>query len=147
MANPRVGTTARGGRPLSTSAPYGQATLQGSIHTLFKTAEFDEFGKVDDSVNKQFDPNFPMRRIAGSEVVHDAAYAWWKSMNGKGFVHWYKQAEAAFKSGMVSQDLRKKAKMTEKYFLELPSIAKLAEDYKPPENRGNITWERLGKAA
>ena len=68
-------------------------------------------------------------------------------MNGKGFVHWYEQAEAAFKSSMVSQDLRKKAKMTEKYFSELPSIAKLAEEYKSPENRGNITWERLGKAA
>src|SRR6266700_6313226 len=60
---------------------------------------------------------------------------------------WYEQAEAAFKSGKVSQDLHKKAKMTKKYFSELPSIAKLAEDYKSPENRGNITWERLGKAA
>ena len=147
MANPRVGTTARGGRPLSTSAPYGQATLQGSIHMLFETAKLNEFGKVDHSINKQFDPNFPMRRIVGSEVVHEATYAWWKSMNGKGFVHWYKQAEATFKSSMVSQELRKKAKITEKYFLELPSIAKLMEDYKSPENRGNITWERLGKAA
>src|SRR6266581_4139409 len=72
MANPQVGTTARGGRPLSTSAPYGQATLQGSVHMLFKTAELIESGKVDDSVDKQFDPNFPMRRIVGSEVAHDA---------------------------------------------------------------------------
>src|SRR6266705_156362 len=146
-ANPQVGTTARGGGLLSTSAPYGQATLQGSVHMLFETTKPNKFGKVNDSVDKQFDPNFPMRRIAGSEVVHDAAYAWWKSMNGKGFVHWYEQAEAAFKSGKVSQDLCKKAKMTEKYFLELPSIAKLMEDYKSPENRGNITWEKLGKAA
>jgi len=114
---------------------------------LFKTTELDEFGKVDDSINKQFDPNFPMRRTVGSEVAHDATYTWWKSVNGKGFVHWYEQAEAAFKSGMVSQDLRKKAKITEKYFSELPSIAKLVEDYKSPENRGNITWEKLGKAA
>src|SRR6266705_144249 len=142
-----MGTTARGGGPLSTSAPYGQATLQGSVHMLFKTTKLNKFGKVNDSVDKQFDPNFPMRRIAGSEVVHDAAYAWWKSMNGKGFIHWYEQAEATFKSGKVSQDLHEKVKMTEKYFLELPSIAKLAEDYKSPENRGNITWERLGKAA
>ncbi len=88
-----------------------------------------------------------MRRTAGSEVAHDAAYAWWTSMNGKGFVHWYEQAEATFKSSKVSQDLHKKAKMTEKYFSELLSIAKLMEDYKSPENRGNITWERLGKAA
>ena len=147
MANPQVGTTARGGRPLSTSAPYGQATLQGSVHMLFETAELNEFGKVDNSIDKQFDPNFPMRRIVGSEVVHDATYAWWKSVNGKGFIHWYEQAEAAFKSGKVSQDLHEEAKMTKKYFSELPSIAKLAEDYKSPENRGNITWERLGKAA
>src|SRR6266446_1932784 len=80
-ANPQVGTTARGGRPLSTSAPHGQATLQGSVHMLFETAELDGFGKVDDSVDKQFDPNFPMRRTAGSEVAHNAAYAWWTSVN------------------------------------------------------------------
>src|SRR6266700_4733408 len=147
MANPQVGTTARGGGPLSTSAPYGQATLQGSVHMLFKTAELDEFSKANDSVGKQFDPNFPMRRIAGSEVVHDTAYAWWKSVNGKGFIHWYEQAEATFKSGMVSQELHEKAKINKKYFSELPSIAKFAEDYKSPENRGNITWEKLGKAA
>src|SRR6266571_633763 len=70
-----MGTTARGGGLLSTSAPYGQATLQGSVHMLFETAKLVEFGKVDDSIDKQFDPSFPMRRIVGSEVVHDAAYA------------------------------------------------------------------------
>jgi hypothetical protein len=128
-------------------APYGQATLQGSVHMLYETAELDEFGEVNDPVDKQFDPNFPMRRIEGSEVAHDAAYAWWKSVSGKGFVLWYEQAEAAFKSGKVSQDLREKAKITEKYFSGLPGIAKLAEEYNSPENRGNITWERLGKAA
>ena len=114
---------------------------------LYKTAELNEFSEVDAPVDIQFDPNFPMRRTAGSEVAHNAAYAWWTSVNGKGFVHWYKQAEAAFKSDKASQDLRKKAKITEKYFLELPGIAKLAEDYNSPENRGNITWERLGRAA
>jgi hypothetical protein len=114
---------------------------------LFETAELNEFGEVDAPIDKQFDPNFLMRRTAGSEVVHDAAYAWWTSVSGKGFVHWYKQAEATFKSSKVSQDLCEKAKITEKYFLELPSIAKLMEDYNSPENRGNITWERLGKAA
>jgi hypothetical protein len=147
MENPQVGTTARGGRPLSTSAPHGQATLQGSVHMLFETTKLNEFGKVDTPIDKQFDPNFPMRRTAGSEVAHDAAYAWWTSVSGKGFVHWYEQAEAVFKSSKVSQELREKAKLTKKYFSELPSIAKLAEDYKSPENRGNITWERLGKAA
>src|SRR6266436_5669791 len=147
MANPQVGTTARGGRPLSTPAPHGQATLQGSVHMLFETAELDEFGKVDAPVDKQFDPNFPIRRIAGIESAHDAAYTWWTSVNGKAFIHWYEQAEAAFKSGKVRQELCEKAKLTEKYFLELPSIAKLAEDYNSPANRGNISWERLGKAA
>src|SRR6266446_2213437 len=121
-ANPQVGTTARGGRPLSTSAPHGQATLQGSVHMLFETAELDEFSKVDTPVDKQFDPNFPMRRTVGSEVAHDATYAWWRSINGKGFVQWYEHAEAAFKSGKVSQNLRERAKKTEKYFLELMSI-------------------------
>src|SRR5712692_355338 len=42
-------------------APYGQATLQGSVHMLYETAELDKFGEVDDPVDKQFDPNFPMR--------------------------------------------------------------------------------------
>jgi hypothetical protein len=114
---------------------------------LFETAGLNEFGKVDAPVNKQFDPNFPMRRIAGSEVAHDATYAWWTSVNGKAFVHWYKQAEAAFKSGKVSKEVREKAKETEKWFSELPSIAKLMEDYNSLEDKGRLPWEKLGKAA
>jgi hypothetical protein len=146
-ADPQKGTTARGGRPPSTMTPYGQATLQGSVHMLFETTEIDEFGKVDVPIDKQFNPNFPMRRTMGSEVVHNTAYTWWRSVNGKEFVQWYEHAEAAFKSGKVSQNLRKKAKKTEKYFLDLPSIARLAEEYESPEIRGNITWEKLGEAA
>src|SRR6266436_972997 len=52
-ANPQVGTTARGGGPLSTSAPHGQATLEGSVHMLFETAEINKFSKVDAPVDKQ----------------------------------------------------------------------------------------------
>jgi hypothetical protein len=54
---------------------------------LFETADLDEFSKVNAPVDKQFDPNFPMRRTAGSEVAHNAAYTWWRSMNRKGFIH------------------------------------------------------------
>jgi hypothetical protein len=114
---------------------------------LFETTKLNEFGKVDAPINILIDPNFPMRRTAGSEVAHDAAYTWWTSMNGKAFIHWYEQAEAAFKSGKVHKDLCEKAKETKKWFLELPSIAKLVEDYNSLENKGNFSWEKLGKAA
>jgi hypothetical protein len=114
---------------------------------LYETADIDEFGKVDVNVDKQYDPNFPMRRIAGLEVAHDAAYAWWSSVEGKGFVHWYEEAETAFKSGKVSKILREKAKETEKWFSELPSIAKLVEGFNALDNKGRISWEKLGKAA
>jgi len=105
---------------------------------LFETAKLDEFGKVDAPVDKQYDPKFPMRRVVGLEVAHDTAYAWWSSVNGKGFVQWYEEAKATFKSGKVHKELREKAKETEKWFLELPSIAKLVEEFNTHGNMGKL---------
>ncbi|KAF8325644.1 uncharacterized protein EI90DRAFT_3018979 [Cantharellus anzutake] len=43
MTDPQKGTTTRGSGPPSTMTPYGQATLQGSVHMLFEMAKANKF--------------------------------------------------------------------------------------------------------
>jgi hypothetical protein len=109
------------------------------------STEIDEWGDFENPIGPESDPNFPMRRTSENGMVHDAAYAWWKSPNGREFVQWYEYATAAFKSGRVKPSLHQAAVKVEKTVIRLPSIKKLIEDFTTPDNGVEMTWGKLGE--
>jgi hypothetical protein len=78
-------------------------------------------------------------------MVHDAAYAWWKSPRGREFIQWYEYATAAFESGRVKPSLQQAAMKVEKMVNRLPSIKKLVLDFTTPENGVEMTWGKLSE--